>query len=163
LVKRFCHACGHEMTPKNIAVDANWGKYTVMVTGMAAHHCRKCSETIVNAEELLALRELEQQFAEFAKTDWEPVRNLLDRTNGQPEDGAPSEAAANSKAAGQTAYNHSGGSDLIGVKEVAEILQIAPQSVYSLIYVDKLPAMKIGNAWKFKREDVDAYMAANAL
>mgnify|MGYP000856147346 CR=1 FL=1 len=158
MVKRYCHACGHVMKTKNIAVDANWGKYTVMVTGMMAYQCQKCSETVVGAEELLALHELEQRFAEFTKTDWDPASKLRGRSNGQPENGSPQQP----EAAEQTAYSLSDANDLIGVKEVAEILQIAPQSVYSLIYVDKLPAVKIGHAWKFKREDVQAYMAANA-
>jgi len=193
LAKRFCSACGREMTHKDIAVDTNWGKYTVMVTGMTAHECRNCSETVVDAEEILVLHELEQRFSEFPKADWKPARRLPDRaapqadsdhvnqvvvnvvdndtdnsmvrSTNQLDNGSSQQLKAKSKnlAVDRSTNKPKDKSDLLGVKEVAELLQIAPQNVYSLIYVEKLPAVKIGNAWRFKREDVHAFMAANTM
>ena len=179
--KRYCYACGHEMIHKDIAVDARWGKYTVMITGMAAHACRNCTETVVDAGEILALHELEQRFSDLMITELRPipdsssqplVQSGTSHCNGCAA-GTVDECSGSAYAGNQICEpparptknrggNGAAKSDLLGVKEVAELLQIAPQSVYSLIYVEKLPAVKFGNAWRFKPEDVHAFMEANA-
>jgi excisionase family DNA binding protein len=47
------------------------------------------------------------------------------------------------------------------VKEVAQYLKLSPDLIYKLAQQGKIPASKVGTAWRFKREKVDQWMEAN--
>jgi excisionase family DNA binding protein len=46
-------------------------------------------------------------------------------------------------------------SEIMGLKETAEYLNIKEQTAYRLLQNKKLPALKIGGQWKVKKEHLD--------
>lgn len=45
--------------------------------------------------------------------------------------------------------SHTNGSELLKLTEVANILRVAPSTIYRLIVAGKIPAFKIGRDWRF--------------
>lgn len=43
------------------------------------------------------------------------------------------------------------------VPEVAELLRLSEKTVYRLAQKNKLPAFKVGSAWRFLRRDIDSW------
>ena len=43
----------------------------------------------------------------------------------------------------------------MGIKEVADYLNMKEQTVYRLVQQKKIPALKIGGQWKAKKEHID--------
>lgn len=48
------------------------------------------------------------------------------------------------------------------VKEVAEYLRVNQRTVYRLAVERKLPGFKVGANWRFKRSDIDGWIAAQS-
>ena len=48
----------------------------------------------------------------------------------------------------------------LSVEEIAQYLGISKDTVYTWINKKKMPAHKIGRLWKFKKEQVDAWVEA---
>lgn len=44
------------------------------------------------------------------------------------------------------------------LEEVAQYLQVSKDSVYRLAQRGEIPASKLGNLWRFKRQDIDEWM-----
>jgi len=44
------------------------------------------------------------------------------------------------------------------LEEVAQYLKVSKDSIYRLAQKGEIPASKIGNLWRFKREDIDEWM-----
>ncbi len=44
------------------------------------------------------------------------------------------------------------------LEEVADYLQVSKDTIYRLVQRGEIPASKISNLWRFKREEVDAWM-----
>ena len=44
---------------------------------------------------------------------------------------------------------------IMGIKEVADYLNMKEQTVYRLVQQQKIPALKIGGQWKAKKEHID--------
>ena len=44
---------------------------------------------------------------------------------------------------------------IMGIKEVADYLNMKEQTVYRLVQQKKIPALKIGGQWKAKKEHID--------
>lgn len=49
--------------------------------------------------------------------------------------------------------------DLMTVEEVAEYLRVSPKTVYDWAQKGQIPAGKIGNTWRFRRKDVEEWVA----
>ena len=47
------------------------------------------------------------------------------------------------------------------LEEVAQYLKVSRDSIYRLAQKGEIPASKIGNLWRFKREEVDGWMKRN--
>ena len=47
------------------------------------------------------------------------------------------------------------------VKEVAQYLKLSTDLIYKLAQQGRIPASKVGAAWRFKREKIDRWMDAN--
>ena len=47
------------------------------------------------------------------------------------------------------------------VKEVAQYLKLSTDLIYKLAQQSKIPASKVGSAWRFKKEKIDRWMDAN--
>lgn len=47
---------------------------------------------------------------------------------------------------------------ILTLQEVAEYLKLAEKTAYRLAAEGKLPGFKVGGAWRFKREDLEAWI-----
>ena len=50
--------------------------------------------------------------------------------------------------------------EVLTLKEVASLLKIAERTAYTMVQCSDLPGFKVGGQWRFKREDIDAWMEA---
>jgi len=48
--------------------------------------------------------------------------------------------------------------EVMNVKEASEYLGISPDTLYRYVYEDKIPAFKLGNRWRFKRNILDRWI-----
>src|SRR6186713_2553970 len=46
-------------------------------------------------------------------------------------------------------------------EEVLEYLQVNLRTVYRLIKAGKIPAVRVGRQWRFRKKDIDAWLSAN--
>ena len=46
------------------------------------------------------------------------------------------------------------------VQDVAEYLNVDPKTVYRMVNRGDLPGFKVGGSWRFKKEDLDNWIAA---
>jgi len=44
------------------------------------------------------------------------------------------------------------------LEEVAQYLKVSKDSIYRLAQKGEMPASKIGNLWRFKKEEIDEWM-----
>jgi excisionase family DNA binding protein len=47
---------------------------------------------------------------------------------------------------------------LLNVKQVAQYLQLKESTIYSWAQDGKIPAIKIGRTWRFRRADLDDWL-----
>lgn len=47
---------------------------------------------------------------------------------------------------------------LLNVKQVAQYLQLKESTIYSWAQDGKIPAIKIGRTWRFRRSDLDDWL-----
>lgn len=47
---------------------------------------------------------------------------------------------------------------LMTLQEVADYLQIKERTIYQWAQLGKIPGFKLGNIWRFKREDIDTWI-----
>ncbi|PTO79140.1 methylation-associated defense system helix-turn-helix domain-containing protein MAD1 [Vibrio splendidus] len=47
---------------------------------------------------------------------------------------------------------------ILTLQEVAEYLKLAEKTAYRLTAEGKLPGFKVGGSWRFKREDLEAWI-----
>jgi excisionase family DNA binding protein len=48
--------------------------------------------------------------------------------------------------------------EILTIKEVASYLKVNDRTVYRLASSQKIPAFKVGNAWRFKRKDLEEWI-----
>jgi excisionase family DNA binding protein len=51
--------------------------------------------------------------------------------------------------------------DILTLGEVAAYFKAGKRTVYRLAAEGKLPAFKLGDTWRFRRSDLDEWIAAN--
>jgi len=44
------------------------------------------------------------------------------------------------------------------LEQIAEYLQMSTSSIYKMAQVGKIPAYKVGRQWRFKKEEIDAWV-----
>ena len=54
-------------------------------------------------------------------------------------------------------------SEIMTVQEVAQYLRLAEATVYKLAQAGEIPGMKVGRAWRFKRELIDEWFKREAM
>jgi excisionase family DNA binding protein len=54
------------------------------------------------------------------------------------------------------------GNELLNVKQVAAYLQLKESTVYTWAQEGKIPAIKIGRRWQFRRSDIEAWLEDQA-
>ncbi len=50
--------------------------------------------------------------------------------------------------------------EILTVAEVAQLLKVAEKTVYTMAQNAELPCFKVRGQWRFRRQDLDAWMAA---
>ncbi len=48
--------------------------------------------------------------------------------------------------------------EILTIKEVAEYLKVTERTIYRLAGAKKIPAFKVGGAWRFSRVDIDEWI-----
>lgn len=48
--------------------------------------------------------------------------------------------------------------EVMTIKEVAEYLKVNERTIYRLAASSGLPAFKVGNSWRFKRSELEAWI-----
>ncbi len=48
--------------------------------------------------------------------------------------------------------------DILTILEVAKYLKVAERTVYRLAAAKKIPAFKVGGAWRFSRTEIDQWI-----
>lgn len=54
----------------------------------------------------------------------------------------------------------SGESEILTIKQVANYLQVTDRTIYRLAASDGIPAFKVGGSWRFRKSDIDAWIAS---
>ena len=57
-----------------------------------------------------------------------------------------------------TVDSNRNGALLLTTEEVLAYLRVTPRTIYRLIHSGELPAMRIGRQWRFRRNDLDAWL-----
>lgn len=50
--------------------------------------------------------------------------------------------------------------EILTVPEVAKLLKVADKTVYTMAQNAELPCFKVRGQWRFRREDIDGWIAA---
>jgi excisionase family DNA binding protein len=50
--------------------------------------------------------------------------------------------------------------EILTIKQVAGYLKVNERTIYRLAASAELPAFKVGNSWRFKRSDLEAWIKA---
>jgi len=50
--------------------------------------------------------------------------------------------------------------EILTVQDVATLLKVADKTVYTMAQRGELPAFKVRGQWRFRRSDLDAWIAA---
>jgi excisionase family DNA binding protein len=49
--------------------------------------------------------------------------------------------------------------EILTIREVAHYLKVTERTLYNLVQERKLPAFKVGNSWRFRREDLEKWIS----
>ncbi len=49
--------------------------------------------------------------------------------------------------------------EILTIQEVAKLLKVADKTVYTMAQKGALPAFKVGGLWRFRRQDLDAWIS----
>jgi excisionase family DNA binding protein len=49
--------------------------------------------------------------------------------------------------------------EILTLRELAAYLKVNPRTVYRLLSERRLPAFRVGHAWRFRKRDIDSWMA----
>jgi excisionase family DNA binding protein len=49
--------------------------------------------------------------------------------------------------------------EFLAVKEICDLLQVHPSTIYKLIQQDKIPSFRVGSDWRFRRDLIERWMA----
>lgn len=52
--------------------------------------------------------------------------------------------------------------DILTILEVAKYLKVAERTVYRLAAAKKIPAFKVGGAWRFSRSEIDHWIKSQS-
>lgn len=53
--------------------------------------------------------------------------------------------------------------EVMNIKEASAYLGISPDTLYRYVYDDKIPAFKLGNRWRFKKNILDQWMESKII
>ncbi len=50
--------------------------------------------------------------------------------------------------------------EILTIRQVAEYLQVTERTIYRLAAANGIPAFKVGGSWRFRKLDIEAWIAA---
>ena len=53
--------------------------------------------------------------------------------------------------------------EILIVKELGEILQVHPSTIYKLTRQGKIPAFRVGNDWRFRKDVIERWIGEEAI
>jgi excisionase family DNA binding protein len=53
--------------------------------------------------------------------------------------------------------------DILTVKEICDLLQVHPSTLYKLIREGKIPSFRIGSEWRFRKDVIGRWMAEESI
>lgn len=51
---------------------------------------------------------------------------------------------------------------ILTVREVAGFLKVTERTLYRLVLEKKIPAFRVGGSWRFRRDDLDGWIAGQS-
>ena len=54
-------------------------------------------------------------------------------------------------------------SEILTIRQVAEYLRVTQRTIYRLAAIKKIPAFKVGGAWRFSRSDISDWIKQQSL
>lgn len=48
--------------------------------------------------------------------------------------------------------------EILTIREVADYLKVTERTLYRLVQEDSIPAVKVGNSWRFRRQDLERWI-----
>lgn len=52
--------------------------------------------------------------------------------------------------------------EILTIKQVADYLKVTDRTIYRLAAAKKIPAFKVGGTWRFRKADIDGWIAAQS-
>lgn len=49
--------------------------------------------------------------------------------------------------------------EILTIRQVADYLQVTERTIYRLAAASGIPAFKVGGSWRFRKADIDAWIA----
>jgi excisionase family DNA binding protein len=49
--------------------------------------------------------------------------------------------------------------EILTIRDVADYLKVTQRTLYRLVQEGKLPAFKVGNSWRFRRDDLNRWIS----
>jgi excisionase family DNA binding protein len=53
--------------------------------------------------------------------------------------------------------------EILTVKELGEILQVHPSTIYKLTRLGKIPAFRVGSDWRFRKDVIERWIGEEAI
>jgi excisionase family DNA binding protein len=54
-------------------------------------------------------------------------------------------------------------SEILTIKQVADYLKVTERTIYRLAAIKRIPAFKVGGAWRFSRSDISDWIRQQSL
>ena len=51
--------------------------------------------------------------------------------------------------------------EMMNIEEVANYLKMSERAIYEWVKLQKIPAFKLGNTWRFKKSEIDGWIESN--
>jgi excisionase family DNA binding protein len=51
------------------------------------------------------------------------------------------------------------GNEILTIKDICDLLQIHPTTVYKMVREGSIPSFRIGSDWRFRRDRIERWMA----
>ena len=51
--------------------------------------------------------------------------------------------------------------EMMNIEEVANYLKMSERAIYEWVKLQKIPAFKLGNTWRFRKSEIDGWMESN--
>jgi excisionase family DNA binding protein len=55
------------------------------------------------------------------------------------------------------------GNEILTIKDICDLLQVHPSTVYGLVKKGKIPSFRIGTEWRFRRDRIIRWIAEESM